>query len=175
MAGACTVIFRLESQVIKRLCDWLVATPLSITFQTWTWFVPSVQAVHIICISIVVIGVMRVSLHLIRVERDGNSLLATLNHAMPTIWVAMGILLTTGVLLTITEPARELLNWVFRTKMVLVVLILSILSYAHRTTSRNPGFWSQSPVSRSVARLCGLTCLGLGAAIITAGRWIAYV
>jgi hypothetical protein len=37
----------------------------------------------------------------------------------------------------------------------------------------DPARWSQAP--RLQGRLLGLLCVLIGAAIITAGRWIAYV
>jgi hypothetical protein len=160
---------------MKELCDWLAGTTLSVAFQTWTWFVPSVQVVHILSIAVVTIGVIRISLHLIRGARDGAAFLRLLDRLMPGIWVAFGTLLVTGTLLTITEPARELLNWAFRTKMILVCLIVFALAMVHRASRANSGYWGESTRTRLMARLTGVSTVALGAAIITAGRWIAYV
>lgn len=160
---------------MNAFCDWLAGTRLSVAFQTWTWFVPSVQVVHILCIAVVAIGLIRISLHLIRGARHGAALLSVLDGVMPVIWLALGALLLTGTLLTITEPARELLNWAFRIKMILVCLIVSGLAFVHRVTQADPRYWDRSARARLIARLSGVSAVVLGGAIITAGRWIAYV
>ena len=156
--------FRKETDVIEHLCNWLVATPLRVRFQTWTWFVPMVQVVHILCVGIVLMATLRVSVRL--VGRRGASEVATelWLRVRPAVWAALLVLLLTGTALTITEPARELLNWAFRAKMILVITLVALLSSLPRLTAGQPA-----------ARAVGVLLIVLGAALITAGRWIAYV
>jgi hypothetical protein len=85
------------------------------------------------------------------------------------------VLLATGILLTITEPARELLNWVFRVKMLLVLALAGIVLLVQSRTRRNPDYWTQSAPRRRAARTVGIATVVIGAGIVTAGRWIAYV
>jgi hypothetical protein len=85
------------------------------------------------------------------------------------------VLLLTGALLTITEPARELLNWVFRIKMLMVLALAGIWLLLQVSMRKNPAFWTESAAGRMTARGVGIVCLLIGAAIVTAGRWIAYV
>jgi hypothetical protein len=40
---------------------------------------------------------------------------------------------------------------------------------------RNPEYWSESPARRHAARAIGIISVIVGASIVTAGRWIAYV
>jgi hypothetical protein len=40
---------------------------------------------------------------------------------------------------------------------------------------RNPQYWTESPVRRRAARAIGIVFIIVGAGIVTAGRWIAYV
>ena len=42
--------------MISQFCNWLDATPLSQTFQSLVWFVPSIQTVHILSIGVVMMG-----------------------------------------------------------------------------------------------------------------------
>ena len=88
---------------------------------------------------------------------------------------ALCVLLISGILLTITEPARELLNWVFRIKMLLVLLLAAILLLVQRRVRRDPEYWTESPARRRAARAIGILFFVIGAGIVTAGRWIAYV
>jgi hypothetical protein len=160
--------------VIEHFCDWLAVTPLSTAFQTWVWFVPLVQTVHIICISIIFVVLLRLGIRLFARQAKLAGVGAFLGGQMPAIWSAMAVLLATGTLLTITEPARELLNWAFRTKMILVALMLAIIVGLRHLTRDDVSF-GRTLRSRAVARSAAILLIVLGVAIITAGRWIAYV
>jgi len=84
-------------------------------------------------------------------------------------------LLVSGTLLTITEPARELLNWAFRIKMLLVLALAGMLWMVQLRMRQNPEYWTASPARRHAARVIGIVAVIVGACIVTAGRWIAYV
>lgn len=156
-------------------CDWLSATPLSLAFQSANWFVPSVQTVHIIAIAILLISVYVISLKLVGLIRGVQPLAATMAKSTPWIWTALLVLLVTGILLTITEPARELLNWAFRLKMLMVLALAGCMALIQSRLSANPDYWTESVGRRWAGRTLGVLVLGLGACIVTAGRWIAYV
>jgi magnesium-transporting ATPase (P-type) len=158
--------------VIEEFCDWLSMTPLSVAFQSATWFVPLVQTVHIIAIAILLMSIYLIGFRLLGLSRQSPSLAATVLKLQPWIWSALCVLLLTGILLTITEPARELLNWVFRTKMVLVLILASTVAIVQSPLRRDPEYWSTRWL---LARCVGALVLIIGAGIITAGRWIAYV
>jgi hypothetical protein len=161
--------------VVEQFCDWLSRTPVSVAFQSANWFVPLVQTVHIISIAILLTAVYVLSFRLVGLTRGGQPLAALAARSAPWIWAALCVLLLTGVLLTITEPARELLNWAFRVKMLLVAALAIILRLLQLSLQRNPQYWSESPARRRRARAVGIFCIVVGASIVTAGRWIAYV
>jgi hypothetical protein len=161
--------------MISRLCDWLVATPISQAFQTLPWFVPLVQTVHILGIAVVVTSVGMTDFKLLGFPRNGQSLSAMVSQLMPWIWFALGVLLVTGTLLTITEPARELQNVAFRLKMLLILGLISILMIVRSGVRRDPEYWTGSPRRKSLARSIGAVSLLLVTSIVVAGRWIAYV
>jgi magnesium-transporting ATPase (P-type) len=161
--------------VVEALCDWLSKTPLSVVFQTAEWFVPLVQTIHILAIAIFLISVYVISLRLLGVTRSARSVGSLIRGSAPWIWGALTVLLLTGVLLTITEPARELLNWAFRTKMVLVLTLAILLVATQSATRHDPEYWSASPGRKLAGRSIGLLALIIGAGVVTAGRWIAYV
>jgi hypothetical protein len=159
--------------VIESFCDWLSTTSVSIAFQSANWFVPSVQTIHIIAIAILLMSVYLVSLRLIGF--GSMPMAATVLRLGPWIWTTLLVLLVTGMLLTITEPARELLNWVFRAKMLLVAIMAIIVALVQSRLKRDPEYFSASAGRRLTARSVGILTLLIGACIVTAGRWIAYV
>ena len=161
--------------MIQEFCDWLSRTNVSVAFQSATWFVPTVQTVHIISIAILLTSVYVMSFRLMGVTRGGQPLAVLIAKSTPWVWITLCVLLGTGILLTITEPARELLNWVFRVKMLLVVALAAILLVVQNRMRRSPEYWSESPARRLAARAIGIAAVIIGAGIVTAGRWIAYV
>lgn len=162
-------------RVIEKFCDWLSTTSISVAFQSTSWFVPLVQTVHIISIAILLVSVYVVSFRLIGLTRGTQPLAIMAAKSTPWVWATLSVLLVSGILLTITEPARELLNWVFRVKMLLVLLLAGILLLVQSRLRRNPEYWTQSPGRRAAARAVGALAVVVGACIVTAGRWIAYV
>ena len=161
--------------MIKEFCDWLSTTNVSIAFQSSNWFVPTVQTVHIISIAILLTSVYVVSFRLMGVTRRGQPLAVLVAKSTPWVWIALCVLLGTGILLTITEPARELLNWAFRVKMLMVIALAGILLLVQMRTRRSPHYWTESRSRRLAGRAIGVAALIIGAGIVTAGRWIAYV
>jgi hypothetical protein len=161
--------------VIEEFCDWLSATAVSVAFQSANWFVPLVQTVHIIAIAILLTTVYVISFRLVGLTHGTRPLAMITARSMPWIWSALSVLLLTGILLTITEPARELLNWVFRIKMLMVLALAGILLLVQVSMRKKPAYWTESSGGRLAARGVGIVCLVIGAAIVTAGRWIAYV
>lgn len=161
--------------MIEQFCDWLSRTGVSVAFQSANWFVPLVQTVHIIAIAILLTTVYVISFRLIGITRGAQPLAALTAHSAPWIWTALCVLLASGILLTITEPARELLNWAFRVKMLMVLALAALLWTVQSRTRRNPQYWTESPVRRRAARAIGIVSIVVGAGIVTAGRWIAYV
>jgi magnesium-transporting ATPase (P-type) len=161
--------------VIERFCDWLSMTSISVAFQSANWFVPLVQTMHIIAIAILLTSVYIMSFRLIGLTRGALPLATLSAKSAPWIWAALSVLLLSGILLTVTEPARELLNWVFRIKMLLVLMLAAILLTVQARVRRHPDYWTASPARRRAARAIGIVFLIMGACIVTAGRWIAYV
>jgi hypothetical protein len=161
--------------VIKEFCDWLSATNVSVAFQSANWFVPTVQTVHIISIAILLTSVYVVSFRLIGLTRRGQPLATLVAKSTPWVWITLCVLLGTGILLTITEPARELLNWAFRVKMLMVLALAGILLVVQVRLRRSPEYWTESRTRRLAARAIGIAAVIIGAGIVTAGRWIAYV
>jgi hypothetical protein len=161
--------------VIEQFCDWLSRTSLSVAFQSASWFVPLVQTVHIIAIAILLTSVFVVSFRLIGLTRGAQPLAALTAKSAPWFWTTLCVLLLSGTLLTITEPARELLNWAFRLKMLMVLALAAILWLVQLRMRQNPEYWTASPARRHAARAIGLAAVVVGTGIVTAGRWIAYV
>jgi hypothetical protein len=161
--------------MIQSFCDWLAATSLSQAFAGANWFVPTVQTVHILSIAVVLITLGMLDFRLLRLTRRGPPVEAMVGSFVPWTWRALGVLLVTGILLTITEPNRELMNDAFRLKMLLVTLLAVLTLVVQRRTARQPDYWNASPAGRRLGVVLGVASLLLCLSIVAAGRLIAYV
>lgn len=156
---------------LDRFCTWLAHTPLSLTLGAHHWITPALQTVHILAVAAVLASVLIVDLRLLgRRTLDRFPLFA--RRYIPWIWRSLAVLLLTGGLLLIGEPARELKNWVFVTKMALVALAAGLTWLAQRPIRTAVEEGHALP---SFSRPFAVASLVLWAAIVFAGRWIAYV
>jgi hypothetical protein len=160
--------------VISQFCDWLAGTWLSQRFASLDWFVPAVQTIHILAIAALVTMLMILNLRLLRTVGSGPSLFALARGYSLWIWRCLIVLLVTGTLLTITEPARELLNNVFRLKMLLVVVLVVLTAMLRSTLLQDPDYWTRSRGRRLLGRAFALLSLLFCVSIVVCGRFIAY-
>jgi hypothetical protein len=163
--------------MIQEFCDWLVRTPFSVLLQRVGWIVPAVQTIHILLIGVVMAAVALFNARLLGLGAGAHSLVESEARFLPWVWAALPGLAFTGALLIVAEPARELTNPAFATKLVLLLVVVIISALVRRGLRRRPDRW-QGPEglgSTRIARLVGGVSLALWVSIVIAGRWIAYV
>jgi hypothetical protein len=133
----------MRTPALDSFCAWLDQTPLSQAIQTTGWIVPAVQTIHILAIAAVLSSALMIALRLeTRFRR--------------VIWLALPVLLATGLVMIVGEPLRALANPIFQLKMSLLVAGVVIMLLPWR--------------NRAVA----VASLSLWIGIVFAGRWIAY-
>jgi hypothetical protein len=162
-------------QAIQLFCDWLSATPLSITIQSVTWIIPMVQSVHIMAITVVMGSALMMDMKLLGVVGRGTPVVAMNRRFLPWVWTSLVVLFCTGVILTIAEPGRELINFVFRLKMLLVLTVIALTAVYQEIVRRHADAWGDTPSNQWSARAIGAVSLIIWVAIVVCGRWIAYV
>ena len=159
--------------MIEQFCNWLASTSLSLYFQTTTWIIPLTQSIHILCISIVIASMAMLDLRLVGLAGRRQSIPAMADRYLPWLWGAVLVLLLTGLVLITAEPVRELMNPVFRLKMLLLVAGLIVTATFRHALRRDVSRW-QSTSATTAARALGLFSLAVWIGIIICGRWIAY-
>ena len=155
------------------MIDWLAASPLSQFLAAHKWITPALQSVHILAIAALMASVLVVDLRLLGVGGDAGSLRQVTCRYIAWIWRALVVLLLTGALLVVGEPARELANWVFQMTMGLVMAAAGLTALAQRPIREGAEASPQRRPSWSAAFACVSLALWVG--IVLAGRWIAYV
>ncbi len=153
---------------LDSLTVWLEHTQASQTIQVVSWIIPTVQTIHILAIAAVIGSMGLVDLRVLGVVGRSQSLSSVSSRLIPWVWFALVVLFLTGCVMIVGEPARSLTNVIFQTKMILVLTVGVLTFFLQRILSGAP---DTSPLS---AKLIALVSLFIWAAIVFAGRWIAY-
>ena len=160
-------------ELIAQLVHWIETSDLNMRLSLVLWFVPFVQAVHILSVSVVMSCAVFVDLRVLGILAARQSLPNFLDRFLAPLWWTLLVLLATGVSLIVVEPARELQNWTFRFKMLLILVAIALTWLVIRPLSLRDKV-GQSPPVRSITKVVALVSLALWAAIVIAGRMIAY-
>ena len=147
----------MRTQSLDRFCSWLEQTSLSQAIQSTGWVVPAVQTIHILAIAAVMSSVLMLDLRLLGVVGADQPLARVASRFRPVIWWTLPILLATGAVMIIGEPARSLANSVFQLKMLLLLAAIGVTLTFHKGP-----------------RITAVLSLALWVGIVFAGRWIAY-
>jgi hypothetical protein len=157
---------------VHAFAEWLGSTPLSIAIQSRLWLTPLLQTIHITMIGIVFVSMLMVALRVLGQVRTDEPLAEVWHRFAPWFWTALGVMLGTGVILTIGEPVRQVSALSFWLKMSLIVIgVISALFFG-RTVSTAAG--APSSVYSSRARVVAVATIVLWLMIIFLGRSIAY-
>ncbi len=153
---------------------WLSQTSISLAIQTHDWVIPTIQSVHIVAIGVVLTSVFMTTLRILGWAGRDQSLRETTGRFGP--WWSGGllVLLVTGILMVIGEPARELLAFSFWLKMGLVAAA-TIIAVAFRISLRKQEWrWEESLPKNRVTKWLAIATLLIWLCIVILGRLIAY-
>src|SRR5258706_9584752 len=162
------------ARTLNDFCVWLDGTALSQVIQSQAWIIPTVQSIHILAFALVVASALMINLRLTGIFARDQSLDRISARFLPFIWWPMLVLLATGAIMIIGEPARALKNPVFQLKIVLVIAAVAVTCIFQRMR-RNPALGDPARGPQSAARVVAFVSMALWVSIIFAGRWIAYV
>jgi len=158
---------------VHAFAEWLGSTPLSVAIQSRLWLTPLLQTIHITMIGIVFVSMLMVALRVLGQVRADEPLADVWHRFAPWFWTALGVMLGTGVILTIGEPVREVSALSFWLKMSLIVIGVISALYFGRTVAAAAGA-AASSVYSSRARVVAVATIVLWLVIIFLGRSIAY-
>ncbi len=159
---------------LNEICRWIDQTALSQSIQAAGWVVPTVQAIHILAIAVVASSVLMIDLRLIGVFWANRPIKNVSARFLPLVWWPLLVLLATGALMIIAEPARSLKNPAFQVKMGLLIAALIVTALFQFYQRRDAAFGEPGSAARATATTIAIVSMLLWSSIIFAGRWIAY-
>jgi hypothetical protein len=159
---------------MNEFAHWLSQTTFSLAIQTNAWVIPTVQSIHIVAIGVVFTSVFMMDLRVLGWTGRDQSLRETTSRFGPWLSAGLCVLLATGVLMVIGEPARELLAFSFWLKMFLVAVGTLIAALFQLALRRNEAHWENALAKRRSTKSLAIFTLLIWVAIIILGRLIAY-
>lgn len=162
-------------EILRHFGEWLAGTSLSAVIQNVSWIIPTTQAIHILCVALVMSAIFIVDLRILGLLARTQTLAALAHRYLTWIWYLLPILLLSGAILIIGEPGRSLLNPVFGVKMLLLVIAALLTLALERRLRHAADIRDGAPTQRAAVQAGAMLSLVLWTCVVFAGRWIAYV
>jgi uncharacterized protein DUF6644 len=165
--------------MLQEFSDWLSQSSLTALFsdttriETWL-IIPLSQSLHILGVAFIMIAVGMLNLRLLGVGVSHQSFGKLCGQLVPWVWAALALLLVTGIVQTIAEPSREIMNITFRTKMVMLLVTIAITAFYQIRVNKDVRYWERSAERQDLGRVLASLSLVLWVGILAAGRVIAY-
>ncbi|TWC24924.1 copper resistance protein D [Pseudomonas sp. SJZ085] len=155
------------------IIDWLYATPVSTAIRDMLWVVPTVQSIHIVAIAVIFGSAVISDLRLAGVFATDEPMRGVIRRYYPWMRNALIVLLLTGLVMTVGEPDRVLVNSTFWLKMALVVSAFTLAWWVRRPLLR-PADPTRSEGTDGLVKTQAWLSIALWCVVIFCGRWIAY-
>lgn len=159
---------------LKQLSLTIEQTDISQSLQGVEWAIAFVQTIHILAICTLMTAMMLSNFKALGLLKRNHVLYPLASALKLPAHIAIGVLLLTGIVMIIGEPARALLNPIFQLKMVLLIVAITCSVYLTIQQKKlEINFFSNSS-NRLSQKLLAIISISLWLAILFAGRWIAY-
>jgi len=163
-----------KSMSMQWLTDAIYQSSVSQAIQNHDWVIPTVQSVHILAVATLMGSAIVLNLKAAGFLARTEPSIVVFRRYMPWLWWALAVLLASGLMMVVGEPERVLSNWVFWTKMTLV-LIACFLTLIMRAPMLRHDLAEKRSVWRLIVKPLGILSLSIWVLVIFCGRWIAYM
>ena len=159
---------------LKQLSLTIEQTAISQSLQGMEWVVAVVQTIHILAVCTLMTAMMLSNFKALGLLKRNDVLYPLAATLKLPAHVALLVLILSGLVMIIGEPARALLNPIFQLKMLLLLAAILCSIYVavqHKKLENN--FFSNSS-NALLHKLIAVISISLWLSILFAGRWIAY-
>lgn len=140
----------------------------------WFWSVPLAQVLHILAISAGFGATLMLTLRVSGMAGQEQPLAQYSARFVPWIWWSLAVIVFSGLLMAWAEPVRNIVNAIFWTKMVLMVLVLCVSLLFQRKLRGQAATAGADWVASGGTRATAWVIVILWCMVMAGGRWIAY-
>jgi len=159
---------------ILEICDWLQETPLSYYLRESESVFAYLSITHMVGLTLAGGSIAYLDLRLVGFGLRRSPVSKVAASLLPCMWIGFVMLAVSGALIVISEPVFLYGSWLFRAKMLMMVLAGVNALVFHYTVFRRVGEWDLAPTVPLQARVTGAISLTLWMGMIAAGRAIPY-
>jgi hypothetical protein len=148
--------------------EWCEASWLGDTIRQSLWLFPVIEAVHLLGLCLLGGSLLVVDLRLLGVALRGYPVAQIARDARPWLLVSLGVMLTTGTALFLSESIKCYYNqsfWVKITTLPVALLFTLVVRERVARAANAVTGWT---------RLVGAISFGLWFVVAAAGRWIGF-
>ncbi len=159
---------------IRTLLEQIKDLPLSQAMRESVWLFPTIETMHVLCITLVVGSIAVVDLRLLGVTSKRKPLTELTREILPWTWGLFVMAAISGALMFTAKPVAYFDNVPFRLKMLCLVLAGLNMAAFHLFTYRSVQHWDQDKPTLAGAKIAGLLSLVFWIGVVTFGRWIGF-
>jgi len=164
----------LSGSILFQWCEQLQETWFSTALRESTYVWPFVEGTHLLALTLMLGPAMMLDLRLIGVLWTTDPVSKVEARFLPFTLTGFAVMITTGLLLFISEPVYCYKSGYFRIKVVLLLLAgLNALVF-HTTIDRKKSEWDTAGTPPWRARWAGILGLIIWTGVVFAGRYTAY-
>jgi hypothetical protein len=156
------------------LFQWMNDSALSDWLRGSLKAMPSVEAIHVMAIAVVIGTIFIVDLRLLGYPGTQRSFSRLHHELLKWTWAAFALAAVTGILLLMVNAVTYYRNTAFWLKMGLIVLAGINMLVFERVTAKSVASWDQGVNPPSAARAAGAISLVLWITVIFVARWIGF-
>lgn len=159
---------------LSSFLQWLGATQFSQWMSGSIWAEPVVETIHVLTLTFFLGFAVLLDLRLLGVCMRKRPVSEVLDQFNPCLFCGFAVMIISGVLLFSGDPVDFYSTMFFKVKMILIVFAgLNVLIF-NATIRRKVAEWDLAVKTPQAAKIAAVVSLVLWAAIVAAGRAIAY-
>ena len=164
---------------LAHLFRWFEATAIGTAIRDSTYLFPSIEVVHLLGLVLLLGSLVVVDLRLLGFGLRRQPVPYVAKAVRPFTWIGIGVTLTTGTLLFLSEATKCFGNPAFWFKMAFLTAALLFHGTVHRIVTASPGAGSRDVrpgrAGSLGVKLTGLVSLALWFGVGLGGRAIGWV
>ena len=160
---------------INEFASWLETRRFAVTIAQSDWLFPSLEAVHVMAIGLVVGSIAMLDLRLLGFSRKDSGVVELAAETLPWTWLSFSIAVLTGALMFASAATRYVALLPFLIKMLLLLAAGINMVAFHLGAYRHVARWNNQLPSPRAARIAGALSLSFWVTVVFCGRWIGFV
>ena len=149
------------------LFEWFEMTGPGVVVRESIWLFPVIEAVHLLGLCMLGGAVLLVDLRMLGLTMKNQSVATLANNMRPWLLGSLAVLLTTGVLLFLSEAVKCFYNQSFWVKMITLPIALFFTFTVRERFARNDE-------ATATIKLVAIASMALWFTVAAAGRWIGF-